>query len=95
MVGYCPPMLGAGTCVTYGPASGTTATITPQWDYVITITTTSDYDYWRDKEEEEKVKAQLKAKQVEKMRSFWKGDTKRHEFRQPKWSHNKPMGRQR
>ena len=95
MVGYClTGMPGTSTGVTYGPMSDGTATMPPtSWDYVITVTSTSTYDYRRDKEEEERVKAELKAKQVAKMRSLWKDSARAHQFKQPKWSHSKSRRR--
>jgi len=93
VVAYCSPaMPGTSTTVDYGNDGTATTTWTP---YIIVTST----DYCRDprteKEEEEKAKELARAKQEEHMRSFWKQDQKRHQFRQKKWSMDKPKGRKR
>ena len=65
------------------------------WSDTSTVTFTydsSDSESWN-RDWDEAARELYEENRIRKMRSEWKGDRIKHNFHQPKWSHNKPRHR--
>jgi len=91
MVGWAPaPPSTPTTGITWQDATGT-STDTSSWGN--TYYYTSTYRPPDKKADDDEEKAIAKQAQIKKMRSTWKMTSKSHDFKQRKWSTDKPRGR--
>jgi len=97
MVGSSLTNIEEGCTSTYfvPTSDGTETAPSYVYSYFQTATTSTDFHSHWQKEEEERKKAEQRARQILKMRSFWKDDIRRLEFRHRKWSWDKPAERQK
>jgi hypothetical protein len=77
----------------YGNQTGTYADTSGCYNIVVTPRVMDAVRSVCEGYEEEQAKEEARLRSMKKSRSFWQNDVRRHEFRQPKWSMDKPRCR--